>query len=254
MKIWVQSGSALAADSATPYGRRYEESLDRHLKTLVRPGTTIESHGIAGTPFGKDRHHAAFHRVTTLMIESALRAEPAGFDAIAVINTFDHGYLELREVTRLPVVFITEGALHLACQLADRVGFVTHNRAILRHVGTLARRYGLDGRLVRGGHLDLTYDDFPRIYEDPEPCLEAFRAAARPVIERGAGALLVSGNPVNMFLIDHGLREVDGVPVLDCCAALMKTAELMVDLDRLGIRRGGALPDADRARLREIFE
>lgn len=193
------------------------------------------------------------------MIESALRAEPAGFDAIAMINTFDHGYLELPELTRLPVVFITESALHLACQLAPRVGFVTHNRSILSHVGDLARRYGLGERVVRGGHLDLTYDDFPRMYDDPTPCLEAFVAAARPAIGRGAGMLLVAGNPMNMFLLDQGMREVDGVPILDCTVALVKSAELMVDLARMGIRRsasapGGSVPDGDLARLRDIFE
>lgn len=254
MKIWVQSGSALAADTATPYGRRYEELLARHLKTLTRAGTRIESRGIPDTPYGKDRYRAAFHRVTTLMIQSALRAEKAGFDAIAVINTFDHGYRELREVTRLPVVFITESSMHLAAQFATRIGFVTHNRSILRHCEELARRYRLEGFLVRGAWLNLTYEDFIRMYAYPEPYLDAFREAARPVIERGAEILLVSGNPVNLFLIDHGLREVDGVPVLDGCAALIKTAEMMVDLDKLGLRRGGTPPEEDRTRLRAIFE
>ena len=222
---------------------------------MARPGTLVESHGIAGTPFGKDRFRAAFHRVTTLMIESALRAEPEGFDAIAVINTFDHGYHELRELTRLPLVFITESAMHLACQLTARFGFVTHNHEILEHVRLLIRRYGLEDRTIEGAHLGLTYEDFPRMYAEPEPYLAAFRAAARSVVQRGAGALLISGNPVNMFLIDQGLRDVDGVPIVDGCAAMMKTAEMLVDLDRLGIRRGdGTVTTESRIKLRALFE
>ena len=259
MKIWLQSGSALAGDAATPYGRMYEEALERHFAKVARPGTELASFGIDGTPFGKDRYHTAFQKVVSLMIKSAVRAEEQGFDAVAVLNTFDHGYYELREVIDLPVVFISESSMLLACQLAPSFGCVTHNRALLEHMALLAKRYGLARRMIRGHSLDLTYDDFPRMYDDPEPYLEAFRAAARPVIERGATMLLVAGNPVNMFLLEHDLREVDGVPVLDGCAAVVKTAEMMVDLDRLGIERStqglfAAPPPDDVARLRKIHE
>ena len=107
MKIWLQSGSALTSDAGTPYGRLYEQSLERHLKAMARPDTELKAFGIEGTPFGKDRYHASFQAVVSLMIKSALRAEPQGFDAVAVINTFDHGYYELRELLDIPVVFIT---------------------------------------------------------------------------------------------------------------------------------------------------
>ena len=237
MKIWIQSGSGLATDTTTPYGRRYEQSLARHLQAVARPNTRLQTFGIDATPFGKDRYHAAYHLVVSLMIKSVLRAEPQGYDAIAVVNTFDHGYYELREIVDLPVVFITESTLYLACQLAPTFAFVTHNQAMLLHVTELAKRYGIAARMIRGQHLNLTYDDFPRMYDDPAPYLAAFRKAAQQVIARGATIILVAGNPVNMFLLDQGVRDIDGTPILDCCGAVVKTAELMVDLHRLGIRR-----------------
>lgn len=259
MKIWMQSGSGLATDATTPYGRRYEQSLTRHLQAVARPDTQLKAFGIDATPFGKDRYHAAYHRVVSLMIKSALRAEPQGYDAIAVVNTFDHGYYELREIVDLPVVFITESALYLACQLAPTFAFVTHNQAILLHVTELAKRYGVAGRLVSGSHLDLTYDDFPRMYNDPAPYLATFEAVARQVIARGATLILVAGNPVNMFLLDQGVRDIDGTPILDCCTAVVKTAELMVDLHRLGIRRSQkglftAPSAAEKVQLRKLYE
>ena len=140
MKIWLQSGSALAMDDASPYGRLYENSMERRMNTVARPGATVETFGIDGTPHGKDRYHAAFHMVTTLMIKSALRAKESGFDAVAIINTFDHGYYEMREVIDLPLAFISESAMYLACQLAPSFGFVTHNQAMLLHVSELAKR------------------------------------------------------------------------------------------------------------------
>jgi allantoin racemase len=166
-----------------------------------------------------------------------LRAEPKGFDAVAVVNTFDHGYYELRELLDIPAVFITESAMYLACQLAPTFSFVTHNVAMQLHIAELAKRYGVAGRMVPGSQLGLTYEDFPKMYDDPKRYIDLFAGAARETIARGATILMVAGNPLNMFLIDQGVRDIDGVPILDCCTAAVKTAELMVDLQRLGIRR-----------------
>ena len=83
--------------------------------------------GIGSTPFGKDRCHAAKHKVFTELIESVLRAVPEGYDAVEVINTFDHRYYELRELLRIPVVFITESTPYLACQLAPTFAVIGHN-------------------------------------------------------------------------------------------------------------------------------
>jgi allantoin racemase len=259
MKIWIQSGSGLATDATTPYGRQYQQSLSRHLQAVARPDTQVQTFGIDTTPFGKDRYHASYHRVLSLMIKSVLRAEPQGYDAIAVVNTFDHGYYELREIVDLPVVFITESTLYLACQLAPTFAFVTHNQAMLLHVTALAKRYGVAERMVRGHHLDLTYDDFPRMYANPAPYLATFSEAARQVIARGATILLVAGNPINMFLLDQRVHDVDETPILDCCSAVVKTAELMVDLHGMGIRRSPkglftAPPAEERMKLRKLYE
>ena len=258
MKLWLQSGSALAADDATPYGKRYEESLTRHMQAVARSGTQMETFGIEGTPPGKDRYRAAYHIVTSQMIEGVLRAEAQGFDAVAVINTLDHGYYEMRELLDIPVVFISEAAMHLACQLAPAFAFVTHNELIGLHIAELAKRYGLAERMVAGAHLGLTYEDFPKMYDDPAVYVERFADAARQAIGRGAAMLLVAGNPLNMFLIDQGVKEIDGVPILDCCTAAIKTAELMVDLHRLGIRRSAkglfeAPPPGAKEEIRKLY-
>lgn len=259
MKIWLQSGSALSGDAKTPYGQTYEDSLQRHLKSVARPDTRLETFGIERTPYGKDRYHASLHMVVSLMIKSVLRAEPEGFNAVAVINTFDHGYHEIREVVGLPVVFITESAMLLACQLAPAFSFVTHNKAMLVHITELAKQYGVAERMAAGACLNLTYEDFPKMYEDPAPYLAQFTEAAQQVIARGAAAIMVAGNPMNMFLVDQGVRDIDGVPILDCCTAVVKTAEFMVDLERLGIRRSAAglfpapTPE-DMAQIRKLYE
>ena len=259
MKIWLQSGTPLSADTGSASGRLYEQSLARHLDTVARPGTELRTFGTDGAAFGADRYHASLHVVAGLVIKSALRAEAQGFDAVAVINTFDHGYYELRELLDIPVVFITESSVSLACQLAPTFSFVTHNAAMLLHIGELAKRYGVAARMVPGASLGLTYEDFPQLYEKPAVYVDRFAAAARETIARGATCLMVAGNPLNMFLIDQGVHEIDGVPVLDCCTAAIKTAEMLVDLHKLGVRRSAkglfAAPDGEaRAKVRKLFE
>lgn len=259
MKIWLQSGSALSADAATPYGRTYEQSLARHLQRVARPDSELQAFGIDGTPHGKDRYRASFQVVTGLMIRSVLRAEAQGFDAVAVLNTFDHGYYEMRELLDIPVVFISESAMYLACQMAPTFSWVTHNAAMQLHLAELARRYGVAGRMVPGAQLGLTYEDFPKMYDDPDTYIARFTDAARETIARGATSLMVAGNPLNMFLIDKGVRDIDGVPILDCCTAAIKTAEMMVDLHRLGIRRSAKglfdAPEGEaKAKVRKLFE
>jgi allantoin racemase len=227
-------------------------------RTWRGPTLQLKTFGIEETPSGKDRYRASFHIVVSHMVKSVLRAEPQGFDAVAVVNTLDHGYYEMRELLDIPVVFITESAMHLACQLAPGFSFVTHNAAMQRNVTELAKRYGLTERMVAGAHLDLTYEDFPKMYDDPETYVDLFATSARQAIDRGAALLMVAGNPLNMFLIDQGVREIDGVPILDCCTAAVKSAELMVDLHRLGIRRStkglfAAPPPEAKENIRALF-
>ena len=235
-RIWAQSCSA---EGDAIWGV-YQESVKRHARKIARPETEIEFHGVRTTFPGIDHLDSAEHLATVEVIRNAIQAEQQGYAAFVMISTIDAGHREVRELTDLPAVFITECAIHLACQLAGKFAFLTHNRKILEKMERIARGYGLGERMVDGASLDLTYRDFRRMYEDPEPVLAAFVSEARKAIDRGAGILLPAGNPVNMFLLDHGVRTIEGVPVLDSFGAAVKTAEMLVDLARMGITRGGS--------------
>jgi hypothetical protein len=77
-------------------------------------------------------------------------------------------------------------------------------------------------------------------------------------VRGGAQVLLPVGNALNMFLVDHGIKRLGTASVLDMCGTMIKVAELMVDLRRLGIERAGGedagVPTKDeRARLARLF-
>jgi hypothetical protein len=97
--------------------------------------------------------------------------------------------------------------------------------------------------------------DFVKLYADPAAGCEAFRAEARKAIARGARVLIPAGGPLNMFFVDHGLREVDGVPILDILAVSIKAAEQAIALKQAGVPLKGAsfVPPDRKAQLRQIF-
>lgn len=233
MRIWLQSGSA----GIDPTAAKYEESMMRRVKEVARPDTILVLHGPEKPLPVRDRFLASRQLRDLNFIKYALQAEKEGYDALAVTSTRDDAYDAIREVTEIPVAFITEVSCHLACCLAPRFGFLAHSAIILAERIEMAKRYGLAERMVPGSHLNLTYREFNKMYADPQPYIDLATRVAREVVKQGANLLIVSGNPLAMFLYDHGVREVDGAPVFDSLAALIKVAELMVDLKRIGITR-----------------
>lgn len=234
MKIWCQSCTPLG--TGEPWNT-YQRSLARRLDSIVRPGTTVELHGTDDVIPGVDRYRAAGNICQWQTIRNAIRAEEAGYDVFVMLSNNDAGFYEVRELVNLPVVFITEASLHLACLLGDKFGYVTHNPASLRRRLGLVEQYGLTHRMVAGVHVDLTYNDFHDMFTNPEPYVEMLSEKARQVVARGAGILLTSPLVINRFLLDQNVWEIDGAVVLDAVAAVVKFAELMVDFKEIGIHR-----------------
>ncbi len=233
MRIWCQSGHAGDLRKTV-----YSESLKRHVQAVARPGTVVDLHSFPAKIPGGDSYASTHHLMGTLITKAAMQAELEGYDAFATTCTMDPGFFEVKEMVDIPVAFITESSLHLACLLAPKFGFVTHNEPMLTRLRHITRSYGLQEALAAGASMGLSFDDvFNGIYTNPVPYIDAFHTVARRVIAQGADILFTSGNPLNMFLVDNGVKEVDGVPILDVCAAVIKAAELMVDMKAVGINR-----------------
>lgn len=235
MKIWCQSCTPLG--TGEPWDT-YQRSLERRIDDIVRAGTTVELHGTDYAISGIDRYQAASNICRWQTIRNAIHAEDNGFDAFVMLSNNDAGFYEIRELVGIPVVFITESSLHLACLLGDKFGYVTHNTASLRRRIGQVEQYGLAHRMAPGAHLDLTYNDFQDMFNNPKPYIASLSEKAREVVARGAGILLTSPLVINRFLLDNNVWEIDGAVVLDAAAAVIKLAELMVDFKAIGINRG----------------
>ena len=250
--IWVQSCSA-EADAAL--WTTYQDSAKRHARKVVRPDLSVQFHGVSTTYPGIDYLDGALQLATREVVRNAIQAEQQAYAAFVMISTNDSGNREVRELTDFPAVFITETAVHFAAQLGGKFAFLTHNPGARKKMELMTERYGLGSLLVEGASLNMTYQDFTRIYQDPAAGLAEFTREARKVIARGARILIPVGGPLNMFFVDQGFKQVDGVPLLDILAVALKTAEQLIDLNALGVPQRGAseVKPEFKEKLRALF-
>lgn len=235
MKIWCQSCSAIGKDNHV-WGS-YHQALQSHAKKVCRADTLCEFHGMEKTIPGVDRFKSSWHLCQHSSIKNAIRAEKEGFDAFLMISTPDVGFREIRELVDIPVIFITQATLQFCRLLAPNFSFIASNRGILHMLYEVTERYGLKEHMIPGGNLDITYLDFEKAYNNPKPALEAFNKVAREIVSRGATLLFPTPLPLSQWLIEQNVRKIDGATIIDPLGIALKIAEIMVDLENIGIKR-----------------
>jgi len=255
MKIWIQSGTPLGASETY---RPYFESLQRHAKRVCRPDTVCEFPGLGKAYPGAARSRTHLHLVAHETIRNALRAQAEGYHAF-VTQCLDLGFNELRELVDIPVVFMTQATLAYYSQLAPNFAFLVNGERLHCFFHELADRYKVNERMVPGGHVSFAFTDYANLWNHPKPFVEAFMKVANEITGRGATALYPAGLYLSQWLIDQDIREVNGAIVMDPLAIGIRTAELMVELERTGITRyrsgAWATPAADlRALLAKEFD
>jgi Asp/Glu/hydantoin racemase len=190
---------------------------------------------------GAARSRTHLHFVAHETLKSALRAEAEGYDAF-VTQCLDLGYSELRELVGIPVVFMTQATLAYYSQLAPNFAFLVNGERLHHFFRELAARYQVEQRMTPGGYVTFAFTDYAKLWNEPQVFVEAFTKAAKEVVSRGATSLYPAGLYLSQWLIDQGIRDVDGAIVMDPLAIGIKTAETMVELRRAGIEpyRAGA--------------
>jgi len=246
MRIWYQSYSAIGFDPRWAY---YQEHLERYVREVARPTTEVSVHGVPlmAEKMVNSRYLQYLH--SGQVHDNALLAEREGYDAFVLGGMLDLAYHELQELLEIPVIFIAETSFHVACLLSPNFSVIAPNEAVLNGIEGRVEDYGLGERYVPGVHLGgMPLEDMVASFVDPGPVLQRISEAALEVIARGARMVVPGFGALNVFLVAQGVREWDGIPVLDNTAVLIKMAEARVDLHKLGARRGRRGPSAAPSR------
>ncbi len=233
MRICIQSGTPLGTSDIY---KPYYESLKRHAKRVCRPDSVVEFPNLGKDYPGAARSRTQLHFVAHETMKSAMRAEKEGYD-VFVTQCLDLAFNELRELVRIPVVFMTQSTLAYYSLLAPNFAFLVNGERLHYYFQEIAERYKVKERMLPGGYVSFQFTDYANLWNNSQPFVEAFMKEAKEITGHGAASLYPAGLYLSQWLIDQGIREVDGAIIMDPLAIAIKTAELTVDLERAGIKR-----------------
>ena len=234
------------------------------LRQVARPDTEIDIKSVSpGLERISDGHPYFFFLNKKSIVERIIEAERQGYDAAVVGCFLDPGVSEARGIVNIPVIGLGESTMHFACQLGKKFGIISPNMPpIISETEDKIRIHGLQDRViphsVRGISMSI-YDVFTKGMQNPKIVAEDIVQKAKECVDEGADVVIVGCNGLAPFCTASGVAKVgeDEIPLIDCVSVGIKTAEMVVDLNKkLGlpfISRAGfySLPrqkDLDRVR------
>jgi allantoin racemase len=191
------------------------------------------------------------------------QAEAEGFDAAFPGMCFGEYFLQdARQAVSMPVVGPAESSMMLAQLLGSRFAVVT---VTPNHVYTMTeniRLHGWENRAIRNRPVRSWKSETIRWALDaydgrPARLIEEFDRQAQLCVDDGADVVICGCNPYGAALAKAGYNEVSGtgVPVVTALAAMIKQAEMLVDLRRsLGLTKTEAVVGPYRSTPPHVLE
>jgi len=213
---------------------RYGQVLKRIVDSAAAPGTEIVVHGLSPHRAIADQYRYLELLDTVEVTERGLLAEREGYDAFLIGNIFEPGLHELRELLNIPVLGLRESAIHVACLMGATFSLVNVNPKFVPRVLEGVRLQGFSSRMVSVERMTVERPSvFDMALHDKEARSEVVRQfveAARRGIDKGAEVLIPAGGSLMAVLAEAGVHEVESTPVLNGLIALVKTAEMAVQI------------------------
>ena len=234
-RIWLQSATKLGA---SPVWEPYEKALKEYANKVCRPDSVVVPHGVSDRHEKQRMFHYFSYLNQGLIIENAIRAEKEGYDGFCLHCAEDPARKELKNVIDMPIVQLAETMMYVACQLGNKFSFLAYENVLLLRCSELVWEYGLRDRFVKPVMFNIVHEDLPQKYlSDPEPLLKIMAPAARKMVEEGAEVLVPTCGCLSLACALNDIREIEGMPIIDATAVAIKMTEMMIDLQKLGLRR-----------------
>src|SRR3990172_762603 len=229
MRIWYQS---IISPERMP---NYFRALQQHAQSVADSGTEVVVHG---TRTGGQAEQYRFYEFwdTRDVLENVLTAKQQGYDAFAIGNILDPGLYEAREVLDVPALGLCETSLLVACMLGRSFSFIALNEKFIPRLEEKVRQYGLSSRLASIDCMQLVIPQVDGAFHDPArraAAIDQFLDGARKTIAAGAEVLIPAAGGVMALLSLNRVFAVDGVPILDGVAAIVKMTEMAVKLRQI---------------------
>lgn len=230
----------------------YSEAIRNHSKRILGPDFHLDIRGVDKGSMDLHFNYIQYMNDHNIL-NSMIRAEAEGYDAVAVGCFFDPVLKEAREILNIPVLSLAETGMLFACMYGQKFSMVTYQRQVVRKkYDHLVNQYGLQSRAVAGQYFDISLSVLANSFKNPGPVLDAFQEAGRVAVKNGAEVILPGCGLLNLIVVENGLTNIDGATVLDVSGALMKSAEAMIVLKNVsgnGTSRAGMYESPTREQL-----
>lgn len=227
-RIWAQGGTDRIGHA------HYLQKLLPYLQSVLDPEFSLDFQTI--TPSITTTHALAEFRFGRAAIRGAIEAQRQGYDAYFMNHFQDAGLAEARASVDIPVLGLGETTLLHACTLGRKLGLVAINPAFVPWHADQVTRYGLGQRVVGVRTIDARIKDYMEAFVDPDTGTrlhEIFVREARALLADGADVIVPTGGiPMILFAAEPG-AQVDGAPVVNGVAVVVKAAEMAIKLRRL---------------------
>lgn len=234
IRIWHQSVNELGRIGA------YKAALEARAAAFLGAEAQVTVAGMPDGTYGAESPTAAlgnaylYHKVLSPIVEQAVEAERAGYDAF-VIGSYSEPFLrEMRAAVDIPVVSLMEASVLLALSLGQYVGMITNAPNVAWMVRTALAKHKLEARVLEVAALDPPLDEYEldALRRTPEVLAQHFSAAASRLVARGADVIIPAEGVMAEMLLGQGLKRVEGAVVIDVFAAAWAQALMLVRLWR----------------------
>lgn len=261
MKIWYQSSSAYRYE---PVWDEYGKTVEDQCRKVLRPETEVHVTGIPVMIRDVENWKSLQYYQNVQVLNNMRKAMNDGYDAFVIGCTLDVGLAEGKSMLSIPVVGISETAYHMAMTMGRLFAVVSSSTALWEVYGEQVDRYGVSARYLRGPYIvRASEEEIALALKQPQPLLDKFKVAAERAVSDGASVIVPSPAFLATLAYRAGLTQVQDALVLDTISVAVKTAEMLVDLRKIGIgpsRRIGVYCEPSKelarealARLQKVF-
>jgi len=224
----------------------------------VRPNTEVHVEGIEVMARDVENFKALQYYQEIQFLNNMLRAEREGYDAVVIGCTLDLAMEEGRSMLDIPVVGISETSFHMAMMLGHLFAVVTSSTAFFNLFKEQTERYGVSNKYLPGPYIcPASEEEIAISLKDPQPLVKKFEIAAEKAVADGASVIIPNPAFYAALAYRAGLTKVKDAVVLDTVSVAVKTAEMLVDLKKVGVepsRQIGVYAKPDRESRKKTLE
>lgn len=207
------------------------------VELVGKSGTTVDFGGLRKAYSGPTPFAQSYNGIQ--MALRAHEAEKTGYDVFIIGCASDMGLRECRAMANIPVVAPTEATALLASTLGYKFSAINLQPSADAGIEEAIRNAGLVDKLAsvrspsgltieKAFQMSMSSDK-----EEQKKLVKMLTTEmSKAVNEDRAEALFISCTHTSAFFTMQGVREVEGVPILDLFAASLKLAETLADLER----------------------